>query len=59
MTETKFLDWMNGNESVVHQHRPNTIEKADILSQSLFNKDYEELITYQKRYIIKTLGRCE
>jgi len=54
MLEGKFEGWFNNK-----QHEPNTLEKANTLSQSRFNKDFDELYTYEKSFIVSSLSRCE
>jgi hypothetical protein len=54
LLEGKYIKWQNDN----HQsHEMNTLEKANVLSQGRFNKDFDELQTFEKNYIIKALAK--
>jgi len=53
MIEGKFEGRFSNN------HEPNMLEKANMLSQSRFNKDFNELYTYEKNFIVTSLRRCE
>jgi len=55
MLEGKYIEWQNDNHH--HSHEMNTLEKANVLSQGRFNKDFDELQTFEKNYIIKALAK--
>ena len=37
----------------------NTLERADILSKNIFNKMYNDLLTYERKYVIRQLVKIE
>ena len=45
----RFIAWFKG--------RYNTLETAQILSKTLFNKPYSELFTYEHNYIIQQIAK--
>jgi hypothetical protein len=54
MFETKnYRSWLNNNIE-----KQNTLTKAEVLSRVLFETDYNELYTYQRRYIVKQLSKA-
>jgi len=54
MLEGKYIEWQNDTR---HSHEMNMLEKANTLSQGRFNKDFDELQTYEKKFIVKALAK--
>ena len=47
-----FCTWIKGGSL-------NTLDKANILSNSLFDKQYNDLYTYERNYLISQMAHWE
>jgi len=58
-TAPLFTAWINGSNIFdKSRSRCNTLETAQILSHTLFNKPYRELYTYERSYIIQQIAKA-
>ena len=52
-----YVDWLRGR-NYFGQPKYNYYDQADMLSQTLFNKSYKQLYTYEQNYIVQTMVKA-